>query len=156
MSTESIIMPPKSALLLFTLVALVTHFFIPIYALPPLGVLIRVAIAFPLFAGFIAWKMTFMKIFSRNSTSFNHEEKTTKLMTSGFYAACRNPMYLVDPLPILGIGEIFNTAWSVVACILMMSYLHFHVIPKEEILLLKMFGEDYKKYMDTVPRWGIF
>lgn len=76
--------------------------------------------------------------------------KQTKLITSGPFEISRNPIYLGLLLMIVGIG-IAMKSYSVLLCIVIYYGIH-KVILKEESLLTKQFGEEYKKYLKTVRR----
>ncbi|MCL7454878.1 MAG: isoprenylcysteine carboxylmethyltransferase family protein [Anaerolineae bacterium] len=76
-----------------------------------------------------------------------------KLLTTGAYAASRNPMYVGWGLVQAGISLITNTLWPLVCLPLSMAYTHFADIRKEEQFLKREFGDEYLEYMDRVPRY---
>jgi protein-S-isoprenylcysteine O-methyltransferase Ste14 len=75
-----------------------------------------------------------------------------KPVTKGIYRYSRNPMHLSQVLIFLGVG-IATASWiflllSVVYMITPLSWLD-----AEERHCLKVYGDDYREYMKTTPRW---
>jgi protein-S-isoprenylcysteine O-methyltransferase Ste14 len=77
--------------------------------------------------------------------------KETKLITTGAYALCRNPLYAAFILFLLpGIGLIMNS-WIVLS-ICFLAYLLFKINIRSEYLEMKnIFGDEYKKYSEATP-----
>jgi protein-S-isoprenylcysteine O-methyltransferase Ste14 len=75
-----------------------------------------------------------------------------EVIRTGVFNKVRHPMYLGAILLYLGL---LVFAPSIIACIIWIMILGFyHYIARyEEKLLLQRFGEEYKRYMDEVPRW---
>lgn len=76
-----------------------------------------------------------------------------KLVTSGPYAYSRNPMYVGWSLISLGIALVVNSLWLVAFFPLIMVYIHFREIPKEESTLEQKFGSQYRDYRNQVRRY---
>ena len=71
------------------------------------------------------------------------------------YNTSRNPMYtclLLVALP--AFAALLDTAWPLIMMPMLYSYL-IVVVAAEENMLLKEFGAEYEKYVESVPRWGI-
>ncbi len=76
-----------------------------------------------------------------------------KLVISGPYLYCRNPMITGVVGMLTGEGLFFWSAgillWGVLVVIINTAYFHF----SEEPGLVKRFGEDYIRYRQNVPMW---
>ncbi len=76
-----------------------------------------------------------------------------KLVTNGPYAYGRNPMYVGWSLIYVGIAFAVNSLWLVVFFPPIMIYIHFIEIPKEEMLLERKFGSQYREYRNRVRKY---
>jgi protein-S-isoprenylcysteine O-methyltransferase Ste14 len=65
---------------------------------------------------------------------------TTALVTTGPYRWTRNPMYLSLGLFSAGLAVVLNLLWP-------------RVIVREEAYLDRVFGREYRRYRERVPRW---
>jgi protein-S-isoprenylcysteine O-methyltransferase Ste14 len=75
------------------------------------------------------------------------------LVVRGLYRYTRNPMYAGVLCLILGQAVVLHSLPLLLyACILFVTF-HLFVVLYEEPKLTKMFGESYKHYCNTVPRW---
>ena len=81
---------------------------------------------------------------------------TLKLATSGIYTMLRNPMYVGLLLLIAGIGIALASDWTLALLAPTAIVLHYGVVLREERYLEAKFGEDYRRYRASVPRWGIW
>jgi protein-S-isoprenylcysteine O-methyltransferase Ste14 len=73
-------------------------------------------------------------------------------ITSGVYRISRHPMYFSGFLLYLGIA-IACASWVFLVCAMVwIVSMHFGTFPEERELLEK-YGEAYRKYMDSTPRW---
>ncbi len=75
-----------------------------------------------------------------------------KLKTDGVYRFSRNPMFLGVATAQLGFLLALPSVFSSVCLIVGLYTLHSQTMA-EESHLLKLFPEDYRHYMDRVPRW---
>ncbi|MEO0159725.1 MAG: isoprenylcysteine carboxylmethyltransferase family protein [candidate division WOR-3 bacterium] len=91
-----------------------------------------------------------------NKTTIIPGEKPKKLVNFGIFGICRNPIYLGDLLLIVGFSIYFQTLIGIIFAILFFLVMDKFVIPKEEEILEKTFGESYVEYKKCVKRWGIF
>jgi protein-S-isoprenylcysteine O-methyltransferase Ste14 len=62
-------------------------------------------------------------------------------------------MYVALVLIFLGVVLAMNAAWALVGLPVLVLYLHFGVIRREERHLEDRFGDEYINYKATVPRW---
>jgi protein-S-isoprenylcysteine O-methyltransferase Ste14 len=76
-----------------------------------------------------------------------------RLVTEGAFGYSRNPGYL--GLIILGIGVaiLFDNPWTLLALVPAVFVIHREVILKEEEILERDFGDEYRAYKARVRRW---
>jgi len=73
-----------------------------------------------------------------------------KLVTSGIYSICRNPMYFGNLLILLGIGIFANSALFVFLTVPIFMFLYAAIILAEQSFLENKFGEEYNLYKKNV------
>jgi protein-S-isoprenylcysteine O-methyltransferase Ste14 len=79
------------------------------------------------------------------------EIQTTVLVDSGVYAVVRHPQYLAGVL--LSLALILTTQHWLIAIIgVVAMVLNYLIALKADQELIEKFGDDYKRYMDKVPR----
>lgn len=79
---------------------------------------------------------------------------TSALVGDGIYARLRNPMYAGLTLVLGGLAILLASDWMLVLTILFVPVMHFGVVLREERYLAARFGEPYRRYLATVPRYG--
>lgn len=79
---------------------------------------------------------------------------TTALVRRGIYARTRNPMYQAFGLFLAGIAFAFASDWIFLGLPFGALVMHFGVVRREERYLEAKFGEDYRGYKASVPRYG--
>lgn len=85
------------------------------------------------------------------TTSYISGQKMHKLVTTGPYSLCRNPLYFFSTFIAVGIGfctETFTIPFVIAVAI---SILHFFQIKEEERRLFDRFGAQFTTYRNTVP-----
>ena len=112
----------------------------------------RFLIGIPLFiaSGLIAINASI--IMKKNKTAINFNNPTTKFITEGSFRFTRNPLYLSLLLVMSCIVIIANSAWHLIAFILLFLFFNF-VVAREEQYLESSFGEEYIQYKNRVRRW---
>lgn len=75
------------------------------------------------------------------------------LVITGLYKFVRNPMYIAYLIMILGGAMILGYFLLFFYPILFILCIHLFVVFIEEPSLKKRFGQDYEKYLYSVPRW---
>jgi protein-S-isoprenylcysteine O-methyltransferase Ste14 len=75
-----------------------------------------------------------------------------QLVTSGPYAASRNPMYLGWALLQLGAGLVRGSRWMIAAVPVAAAFVH-RDVRGEERTLEDAFGDEFRRYVATVPRY---
>ena len=76
------------------------------------------------------------------------------LAGEGIFAHLRNPMYVGMGLAVLGIVIGFALEWTLFALVVGALVMHFGVVLREERYLERKFGDDYRRYKESVPRYG--
>jgi protein-S-isoprenylcysteine O-methyltransferase Ste14 len=89
----------------------------------------------------------------RHGTNVNPSQPTTVLVTEGIFGQTRNPLYIGISVALCGIGLIFALDWIWLLIILSGVILHFAVVRREERYLERKFGEAYRRYRESVPRY---
>ena len=93
-------------------------------------------------------------IFWRTKTPFLPWQPTRAVAANDIYARTRNPMYQGFFLIALGLAVVFRIDGAVLMLIPAGLLLHYGVVLREERYLARKFGDSYRAYMATVPRYG--
>ena len=75
------------------------------------------------------------------------------LVANGLYRLVRNPMYVSVVWVLLGVAILFQSALLAGYALVVFIAFHLRVLWYEEPVLLRSFGETYRSYCATVPRW---
>ncbi len=142
--------------------------------LPPVWLLLALAASFALdrwvpilrlvpkpwnYLGFVPLALgAFMSIgaagtFRKAGTPVVPFEKSTTLVTGGWFRMTRNPMYLGLTLILAGVALIDGTLGAFLPLPVFVGILHFRFIRAEERFLEGIFGERYRSYRTQVRRW---
>jgi protein-S-isoprenylcysteine O-methyltransferase Ste14 len=78
---------------------------------------------------------------------------TSKLVTTGVFSVSRNPLYLGGISILVGMALAFNLPWVLMLLLPALVACHYMLIAPEEGYLAARFGEEYRGYAATVPRW---
>jgi protein-S-isoprenylcysteine O-methyltransferase Ste14 len=92
-------------------------------------------------------------LFLKNSTTLQVYETPTSLVTSGPFRLSRNPIYLGMASILVGVALLMGTLVSLAFPVLFVTLIKFFIIPGEERMLEKIFGEPYRGYKKKVRRW---
>ncbi len=113
----------------------------------------RLIVGIPLFviSGLIA--INALVIMKKYNTAINFNNPTTKFIIEGSFRYTRNPLYLALLLVMISIAVIANSAWHLIACILLFLFFNFGVVAREEQYLENIFGDEYIHYKKRVRRW---
>jgi len=76
-------------------------------------------------------------------------------IVSGVYKISRNPMYFFSALMLLGIG-IAGASWLMIVFVILYAVVNHHIVLAEERFCSAKYGEPYRAYMRTVPRYVLF
>ena len=90
----------------------------------------------------------------RIGTNVSPLQPTTALATDGVFSWTRNPLYSGGTLVMFGLAVAFTLDWLLLLILPSMLTLHFGVVRREEEYLEGKFGNQYRRYKATVPRYG--
>lgn len=83
----------------------------------------------------------------------NPAEPPRKLVTSGPFAYCRNPMYAAVVGIIAAQAVAFDSWPTLLDAALTLALFHLRIVGYEEPVLSREFGNEFRRYRRTVPRW---
>jgi len=86
-------------------------------------------------------------------TTIKPFQESTALVTSGFFAVSRNPMYLGMTLMLAGIAMLLRSASPFVVVLAFPIVIDRRFIVFEEQSLERTFGADFRQYKARVRRW---
>lgn len=78
-----------------------------------------------------------------------------RLVTGGVYAHTRNPMYLGNLLVVWGTLALVGRPVTLVVGGVLFTLAYSAIVAGEESFLLRRFGDSYREYCATAPRWAI-
>ena len=115
----------------------------------------RVVIGLVLIVGGGALSFIGSRTFTQAGTNVPPWEPALKLVTTGPYQWLRNPMYVGGIGLLAGIAILIASDWLLVLLVPAGLLLHYGVVLREERYLARKFGESYRQYKATVPRYGL-
>jgi len=92
--------------------------------------------------------------FRKAGTHVEPWKPASALVTGGVFRYLRNPMYVGVILFIAGLAVVLASDWMLVMTAVLALVIHFGVVKREERYLAAKFGESYRRYLDSVPRYG--
>jgi protein-S-isoprenylcysteine O-methyltransferase Ste14 len=84
---------------------------------------------------------------------FGEERDSPIMVTEGVFGIVRHPIYLGEALLYVGLLIWSMSLAAAVVWALAFGFLHY-ISRHEERLMLGIFGQEYKRYMEEVPMWG--
>jgi protein-S-isoprenylcysteine O-methyltransferase Ste14 len=108
-----------------------------------------------LFAASLAIGIGAFLQFRKARTTINpmKPRETSALVTNGFFAWSRNPIYVADALALVGIALLLANPVALVLVALFVAYIdRFQIRPEERALRARFAGE-YENYCRKVRRW---
>jgi protein-S-isoprenylcysteine O-methyltransferase Ste14 len=151
-----VIAPPPLIALAAVLLGLALDWLLPAYVLTVLlSFLERVVIAVILIGAGAALAIPALRGFRSAGTHVEPWKASTVLVTGGIFGRLRNPMYVGLTLLLAGLSIFLASDWMLVMTIVFMPVIHFGVVKREERYLEAKFGDAYRAYKASVPRYGI-
>jgi protein-S-isoprenylcysteine O-methyltransferase Ste14 len=150
----SVIVFPPLLLLAVVVVGVLLDWLWPLSFLDPIPVPVRIVIGLALFLLGLASGIVGSRTFQRIGTNVNPRQPALKLATRGVFSHLRNPMYVGMGLAVLGIVVGFAFEWTLIVLVAGGLIMHFGVVLREERYLERKFGEEYRRYKESVPRYG--
>lgn len=86
-------------------------------------------------------------------TNISPLRPATALTTSGPYRFSRNPLSIALIVLYLGLALRIDTLWPLLLLAPLLIVFHYGVIQREERYLERKFGDSYRNYRSSVPRW---
>ena len=154
--TAGVIAPPPLVALGAVILGILLDWLMPAYVLS--AVLTRngrIVISVLLIAAGAALAVAGRGTFVRFGTNVNPFKPSSVLVTTGVFAYVRNPMYVGLACLVAGIGIALASDWTLVMLVAAALVIHFGVVKREERYLEAKFGDAYRRYMNTVPRYGL-
>ncbi len=84
---------------------------------------------------------------------FKLTKETSKLVTTGPYALCRNPMHLGIFFYLLGFACFLNSLWSLIVPLAMLIFAWITAVVIDEPRLMRDFEKEFVSYRLKVPRF---
>jgi protein-S-isoprenylcysteine O-methyltransferase Ste14 len=154
--TAGVIAPPPLVALGALLLGMALDWLMPAYVLTLLlSREVRIVVGILLIATGVVLAVSGRGTFVRFGTNVNPFKPSSVLITTGIYAHMRNPMYVGLAFLVAGIGIALASDWTLVMLVAAALLIHFGVVKREECYLEAKFGAAYRRYMDTVPRYGV-
>ena len=146
-----VIAPPPLIGLAAILLGLAADWLFPVFVLKiVLTFYVRVTIGVAVVACGVALALAAERKFKQAGTNVMPWKPSLALATAGVYAKLRNPMYVALTMLVGGIAVALASDWMLV----LVLPLHYGVVRREERYLEKKFGDDYRRYKESVPRYG--
>jgi protein-S-isoprenylcysteine O-methyltransferase Ste14 len=153
--TPGVIAPPPLIALAALLLGVAADWLWPLDGLDSvLNWPVRIGLGGALFVGGGVLVVVGEQAFKRVGTNVPPWEPALALATTGIYAHLRNPMYVGGILMLAGLAIALASDWLAILLLPTALLLHFGVVRREERYLEAKFGEDYRRYKASVPRYG--
>jgi protein-S-isoprenylcysteine O-methyltransferase Ste14 len=153
--TAGVIAPPPLILAATIVFGLLLDWLLPAYVLVLLLSLAeRIAIGVILIAAAAGISISAVRGFRFAGTNPEPWKPSTALVTGGIFAWLRNPMYVGGTLLLIGLSILLASDWMLVLTVVFAIVLHYGVVKREERYLEAKFGDAYRRYRATVPRYG--
>jgi protein-S-isoprenylcysteine O-methyltransferase Ste14 len=154
--TAGVIAPPPLLALAAIVLGLLLDWMLPAYLLATLlSFGTRILLGVQLMAAGFALMFVARRTFQAAGTNVEPWKPSTMIVTTGVFAYVRNPMYVGGTAFVLGLAILLASDWMVVMTVALALTLHFGVVKREERYLAARFGEPYRRYVATVPRYGL-
>jgi len=144
--------PLRISVLLLVISYVVGEFFIPHYPLFNLLNLIGIIVLILSLALFFS-SFSMFNSYKENPTP---QSNTKRLIKTGIFAYCRNPMYLAFISFHFSMFLTFENVAYFLSAIGLFIWINHHVIPLEENYLKEKFGDEYERYVHAVKKWIFF
>src|SRR4029079_1357064 len=76
-----------------------------------------------------------------------------RLVQEGFFAHCRNPLYVGNLMVLAGVMIVYNSPWVYLIGASFFLYLSLTIVMAEEDYLGRKFGDEYASYCRRVNRF---
>ena len=114
----------------------------------------RIVVGLLLFAASAGLGIPALLAFRAAGTHVEPWKPATALVAGGIFRRLRNPMYVGIVLFLLGLAALLASDGILLMTLVLAPVLHFGVVKREERYLEAKFGDAYRRYKETVPRYG--
>ena len=97
-----------------------------------------------------------LNIFNSYKENPKPQTHTKRIIKTGIFAYCRNPMYMAFILFQFSMFLIFENVAYFLSSLGLFFWINSFVIPKEEKYLIETFGDEYDRYLIAVKKWMFF
>ena len=97
-----------------------------------------------------------LNLFNSYKENPRPQADTHKIIKTGIFAYCRNPMYLAFISFHLSMFLTFENVAYFLSAIGLFVWINTYVIPEEENFLEEKFGDEYSRYLEAVKKWMFF
>jgi len=154
--TAGVIAPPPILAAAVIVLGLILDWLLPAYVLTLLlsfsvRVVLGAALMFAGFALIIPANLAFRSV----GTNVEPWKPSVTLVVDGIFGWLRNPMYVGGTLFLVGLAILIASDWMLVVTAIFDVVIHFGVVRREEHYLEAKFGDAYRNYMRSVPRYGL-
>lgn len=150
-----VILPPPLLALAVIVLGLFLDWLLPLHLLTLfLSFSARLVIGLPLIGVGLAMMIVGRSTFQRVGTNIPPWEPALLLVTDGIFGWLRNPMYVGGILALAGLAIALGSNWMLVMVVIASLVIHFGVVLREERYLERKFGDDYRRFKASVPRYG--
>lgn len=146
------ILPPPIVLTILVLAGYVVQWLLPVRLIFDKWS-VRLIIGLPILSVSAWFAIDALLLLNKNKTAITYIKPTTKLLIERSFRITRNPLYLSLFLVVVGIIVISNSLWYCFSILLLFLFFDQYLVPREEIYLEKIFGENYVKYKNSIRRW---
>ena len=109
----------------------------------------------PILAGSLVSLRCFFDFFLVGKGTPVPTDPPQKLVVVGLYQISRNPIYVGILIILMGEAVVFNSLALFAYAVFIFCLFHIFIVVYEEPHLHKLFGKEYEKYQNAVPRWII-
>lgn len=134
-------------------IAGVLQWLIPIGLMARMDSPVRVAIGMIVAISGLVTVSAGRRALQRGKTNISPSLPATTLVTDGVFAYTRNPLYVGGSLALCGIALLFDLDWMLLLMLPAFALLHYAVVLREERYLERKFGDAYRRYRISVPRY---
>ena len=97
-----------------------------------------------------------LNIFNSYKENPKPQTHTKRIIKTGIFSYCRNPMYMAFILFQFSMFLIFENVAYFLSSLGLFFWINSFVIPKEEKYLIETFGDEYDRYLIAVKKWMFF
>jgi protein-S-isoprenylcysteine O-methyltransferase Ste14 len=136
------------------LLGLLLQWLLPLGLLAQIPLQPRIVIGAIAFVGGMALVILANRYFQSIGTNTRPTLPATALATDGVFAHLRNPMYVGGCVALFGVALGFALDWVLLLELASLPLIHYGIVLQEELYLETKFGEPYRRYKASVPRYG--